>query len=104
MLTNVSHQILLFTQARDPNQFAVVTGETQIYNLKGELETVKQVLEHEYFGEILHVNVSSSIDPLVITPQHPIYSITGQSKNINYSVIRKRLESNLIKPDGKQVI
>ena len=77
----------------------VVTGETQIYNLKGELETVSQVLEHEYSGEILEVNVSSSIDPLIITPQHPVYSITGQSKGINYNVIRKRLERNLIKPD-----
>lgn len=77
----------------------VVTGETQIYNLKGELETVKQVLEHEYSGEILEIDVSSSIDKLVITPQHPVYSITGQNKGINYNIIRKRLERNLIKPD-----
>ena len=77
----------------------IVSGETQVYNLNGELDTVSQVLEHEYTGEILEVNTANSIEPLVITPEHPVYSIVGQRRGLNYNIIRNRLEKNIVKPD-----
>ena len=33
----------------------VVVGKTEIYNLKGEVETVENVLEHPYNGRVLSI-------------------------------------------------
>ena len=71
--------------------------ETQIYNLNGEIETIENVLEHPYEGEMLNIKTSHSIDNLRITPEHPVYVLQGQNKGLNYNIIKNRIEKNLIK-------
>jgi len=51
----------------------VVAGETQIYNGLGQIETVYNVLEHYYEGDILEIQTPHMLQPLYITPEHPIY-------------------------------
>ena len=70
--------------------------ETQIYNLNGEIETIENVLEHPYEGEMLNIKTSHSIDNLRITPEHPVYVLQGQNKGLNYNIIKNRIEKNLI--------
>jgi ribonucleotide reductase alpha subunit len=77
----------------------VIVGETEIYNLNGETEVVENVLEHPYNGNVLTIETGHSIHPLTITPEHPIYCLTGQTKGINYNVIKNRLDKKLIEPD-----
>jgi ribonucleotide reductase alpha subunit len=77
----------------------VVVGETQIFNLKGDVETVENVLEHPYNGPILSIETMHSLDNLTITPEHPVYCLQGQTKGVNYSVIKNRIEKGLVKPD-----
>ena len=77
----------------------VVVGETQIYNLEGEVETVENVLEHPYKGKVLEIETIHSLKPLSITPEHPVYCLKGQNKGINYSVIKNRIDNGLVKPD-----
>ena len=77
----------------------VVVGETQIYNLKGEVETVENVLEHPYRGRVLEIETTHSLEPLTITPEHPVYCLQGQTKGTNYSVITNRLKLGLAKPE-----
>jgi ribonucleoside-diphosphate reductase alpha subunit len=48
-------------------------GQTKIYNILGAVETIQDVLEHPYTGEILSIESEHSIIPLQITPEHPIY-------------------------------
>ena len=77
----------------------VTVGETEIYNLKGGVEVIENVLEHPYEGKILNIETIHSLDKLTITPEHPIYALKGQTKGTNYSVIKNRLDKNLIKED-----
>jgi hypothetical protein len=49
------------------------TGETEIFNMKGEHEVIKNVLEHAYEGEFLEVVLEEGMYPLRITPEHPVY-------------------------------
>jgi ribonucleotide reductase alpha subunit len=67
-------------------------GETAIYNLKGGTEVIKDVLEHPYEGETLEIATLHSLFPLQITPEHPVYTLRGQKKGTNYSMITNRLE------------
>ena len=71
-------------------------GETKIFNLNGNVETIKNVLEHPYEGEILHIETTHSIDCLQITPEHPIFVLRNQSKGINYNIIKNRLDKKII--------
>ena len=70
-------------------------GETKIYNLKGETETIQNVLEHSYSGEFLEIESMHSIFPLRITPEHPMYVLKNQPKGLNYKVIKNRLDKQI---------
>jgi ribonucleoside-diphosphate reductase alpha subunit len=50
-----------------------VTGETQIFNLTGETEVIKDVLEHVYDGPIREIYVDGAMTPMKITGEHPVY-------------------------------
>jgi ribonucleoside-diphosphate reductase alpha subunit len=69
-----------------------VAGETSIFNIKGQVETIGNVLEHSYEGEFLEIDTMHSIRPLRITPQHPVYVLRNQQKGLNYGVIQNRLQ------------
>jgi ribonucleoside-diphosphate reductase alpha subunit len=73
-----------------------IVGETEIFNINGIPEIINNVLEHSYDGEFLEINNAHSIQPLRITPQHPIYTLKGQKKGINYKVIINRLDKKLV--------
>jgi ribonucleoside-diphosphate reductase alpha chain len=70
-------------------------GETQIYNLNGEVETIENVLEHPYEGEMLSIKTTHAIDELKITPEHPVYALQNQPKGLNYDIIKNRLSKKL---------
>jgi ribonucleoside-diphosphate reductase alpha subunit len=72
-------------------------GETQVFNLTGGVETIENVLEHAYEGQIYSIETMHSIDNLRITPEHPVYALVGQSRGLNYSVIENRLNKNISK-------
>ena len=72
-----------------------IAGETEIFNMNGETEVIGNVLEHSYDGEFLEIHTAHSIHPLCITPQHPVYTLRGQQKELNYGVITNRLANNL---------
>ena len=74
-------------------------GETQVFNLTGGVETIENVLEHPYEGEIYNIETTHSVDNLKITPEHPVYALVGQSKGLNYSVIENRLNKKIAKFD-----
>ena len=73
------------------------SGETQIFNKLGSIETIQNVLEHQYDGEILDIEIMHSIFTLHISPMHPLYVLKNQKKGLNYSIIVNRLEKNISK-------
>lgn len=52
-----------------------ITGETEIFNLTGQSEVIKDVLEHSYDGLIREIYVDGATTPLKITGEHPVYVI-----------------------------
>lgn len=74
-------------------------GETQIYNLRGEVETIENVLEHPYEGDMLTIKTEHSMDDLKITPEHPVLVLHNQNDEIDeentYNVIKYKLENGL---------
>lgn len=71
--------------------------ETSIFNVNGDTETISQVLEHDYSGPLLDIQITHSLFNMKVTPQHPIYVLRGQQKGVNYSVIRNRIDKDIIK-------
>ena len=71
-------------------------GETKVFNLNGSMETIENVLEHPYDGEVYNIETMHCIDNLKITPEHPIYVLKNQQKGVNYKVICNRLDKKII--------
>jgi ribonucleotide reductase alpha subunit/intein/homing endonuclease len=71
------------------------SNETKIFNLTGSVETIENVLENPYEGDIYNIETMHCIDNLKITPDHPIYVLKNQP-NVNYAVINKRLNNKNI--------
>jgi len=91
----VNPETIIYT-TQGPKQIQhCLAGETEIYNLNGDVEIIQNVLEHSYDGEILEIETMHSIRPLQITPEHPIYALRGKKKGLNYKVIKNRLEKKI---------
>ena len=71
-------------------------GETKIFNFNGTCETIENVLEHPYEGEIYNIETMHCIDNLKITPEHPIFVLRNQKKGLNYNLIKNRLDKNIV--------
>jgi ribonucleotide reductase alpha subunit len=72
-----------------------VNERTKVFNLQGNVESIQNVLEHAYTGKLLNIENMHCIENLRITPDHPVYVLTEQTKNTNYSVILNRLQKNI---------
>jgi len=68
-------------------------GDTQIYNLTGDVETIENVLEHPYEGEIYNIKTTHSLENLKITPEHPVYVLRHYEKNFEW-LESKKLEKD----------
>lgn len=76
-------------------------GETQVFNLTGGVETIQNVLEHPYDGQIYNIETMHSIDNLRITPEHPVYALVGQAKGLHLDTIKTpTLSADLSEKDG----
>ena len=56
-----------------------VANVTKVFGENGKLETIGKVLEHEYTGKLLNISVCNSTADncgLLITDEHPIYSVS----------------------------
>ena len=75
----------------------IINGETEIFNSEGKAECIENILEHPYEGQILHIHNTHALEPLKVTPEHPLYILHSQEKGLNYDVIKKRLTNNTVK-------
>jgi ribonucleotide reductase alpha subunit len=80
----------------------VVSNETKIINENGEMEVIQNVLEHSYNGKMLRIKTMHSLEPLTITEEHPLLVLSGQTKGLNYNIIKKRLENKTIELEWKE--
>ncbi|MDC0231416.1 ribonucleoside-diphosphate reductase subunit alpha [Aureispira] len=73
-----------------------VPEDDKIFNITGKAESIQKVLEHSYNGDVYKVKTMHSIEPLIITGEHPIYILRDQGKCINFNTIRKKLDNKFI--------
>ena len=76
----------------------VVANETQIINEKGTIETINDVLEHQYQGQLLKISTEFSINQLEITPQHPILSIS-MTESCDPNIIPEKIKRGFLKEE-----
>jgi len=70
--------------------------ETGVFDMNGNVEIIHKVLEHDYDGPLLNIQISHSLFDLKVTPHHPIYVLQGQKKGTKQDVIHNSLETGLI--------
>lgn len=81
-----------------------VDGPTEIGQLsngdliihENQCEAIDNVLEHPYDGPILKIHTMHSIEPLTITPEHPIFALKDLGKGYNYTLIKNRLNTGQV--------
>ena len=80
----------------------VIRNETQIFNSKGQCETIQDVLEHPYEGTIYNITTDHSTKPLKITDEHPVLCMSNNNV-LNYDEFKYKLSHNEINTDWKDV-
>jgi len=65
----------------------------------GRYESVKMPVRHEYSGPILEVQAKNAVYPVRVTPEHQVLALKGQTKGLNFDVIRNRLEKGYATPE-----
>ena len=84
---------------------SLVNHSDSVINISGA-ECIQNVLEHPYNGSILNISTMHSIEPLVITPEHPIYILKDLGKAYNFTETKKRIQNGKNIPcwtDAKEV-
>ena len=95
------HPDTIIYTTRGPQRIQnVVQGETSIFGLKGEPEVIQNVLEHPYRGPILYIESEYSMDLLHITPEHPVYALSGNgTQPYDNTTLQHMLNKQLIAPE-----
>lgn len=99
-------ETLIFTQ-NGIKKIEDVNTSDKVLTSNGNYESVNMPVRHEYTGEILNIQVKNAISPIQVTPEHQVFALKGQSKGLNFDVIRNRLNKELVKPsfeDAKDLI
>ena len=81
-----------------PKQFQEVTIEDELVTVDGTFKKVNEVIVTNVHKEILEIRVTNSIFPIKVTKEHELYLIKNQKKLTSFSVIKNRLEKNIIEP------
>jgi ribonucleotide reductase alpha subunit len=81
-----------------PKQMGDITAGDYLVTIDGSFKKVNEVIENKVSKEILEVRATNSLFPVKVTKEHELYLIKGQKKNINYSLIKNRLEKGIAKP------
>ena len=88
----VSPETWIYT-TNGPQQISnVVANRTEIFNETGGTEVIQNVLEHPYEGEILKISTDYSIEPLLVTGEHPLYVLSNPDNHV-YSTLKNKIDN-----------
>ena len=86
----------IYTQYGPKQIQHVSAGETKIYGINGDLESIENVLEHYYNGPMLLLHSLHSPAPLQITPEHPVYVLPKNCTQCTWMDARELIEGDQI--------
>ena len=81
-----------------PKEFKDVNVQDELVTIDGSFKRVNEVIVNKVDKEILEIRVTNSVFPIKVTKEHELYLIKNQKKGLNFSVIKTRLEHNIIEP------
>jgi ribonucleoside-diphosphate reductase alpha subunit len=73
-----------------------IAGITNIFGLTGETETIQNVLEHYYEGDIYSIETEGMLKPMQITSEHPVFVLPNYAGN-DLNTIRNDIELGIAK-------
>ena len=76
-----------------------ISGVTKIFNSNGNTETIENVLEHIYDGNICEIFVENRSSPLRITPEHLVMAVSLYSRIEDMTVFEFELNEGLVRPN-----
>ena len=85
---------IVYTQA-GPKPIEDVSVADCVLTSEGVYHKVMLPVRHEYSGKMLEIQSKSAVYPVRVTPEHQVMALTGQTKGLNFDVIRNRLDKNL---------
>ena len=68
----------------------------EVMTHEGEFNKVARVMHQAYAGDMVSVSVKHSLEPIMVTPEHPFLVIRNQQKTLNHAVISNRLEKGIV--------
>jgi ribonucleotide reductase alpha subunit len=88
-------ETLVYTE-NGPKRIETITVTDKVLTSDGMYNQVNAPVRHNYKGKILTISVKHSISSVRVTPEHPLKALCGQKKGLNYSVIRNRIDKELV--------
>jgi ribonucleoside-diphosphate reductase alpha chain len=89
---------IIYTES-GPKPIEDVSISDKVLTSGGTYESVRLPVRHEYSGTILEIQVKNAVYPVRVTPEHQVYALQGQTKGLNFDVIRNRLDKDISKPE-----
>ncbi len=81
-----------------PKQICDITTNDFVITKDGTFKPVNEVIKTHVSKNILKIRTQQSFEPLYVTTEHELYVLKGQNKELNYSLIKNRLDKGVIKP------
>jgi len=82
-----------------PKAIEDVSVTDKVLTSNGKYENVILPVRHEYNGPMLSIQVKNAVYPVRVTPEHQVFALKGQTKGLNFDVIRNRLNKSIAKPE-----
>jgi len=89
---------IIYTLA-GPKPIEDVNIADKVLTSTGAYESVRLPIRHDYSGKILDIQLKNAIYPVRVTPEHQVFALKGQTKGLNFDVIRNRLEKKIAAPE-----
>lgn len=84
-----------------PKRMDKITTDDMLVTMDGTYKKVNEVAINNVNKDILEFRTKFSFESIKVTPEHEIYVIPNQSRMINFSLIKNRLDKNIVKPEFK---
>ena len=78
-----------------PKQIQNLTIDDHVFNDTGSFEKIEDVLEHPYYGKLYSIRTEHSLDPLIITDEHPIFVLRNDKRNMDNNIINSAFYKKL---------
>ena len=82
-----------------PTQMEKIQIGDELITIDGSFKKVNEVIKNTVDKEILEIRATNTLFPIKVTKEHEIYLIKEETKTLNFSLIKNRLNEGIIRPE-----